>query len=152
MKKNKLILQQIDTKINKFKSLEKIAIPGNGWIGAIRISLNMTLNQLGKRLSLARQNIKSMEDREIKGTVSLNVLKKFANAMNMKFVYGFIPNDGSLEKMIEKRANEIAKEIVGRTSVSMNLEDQKNSEARLNKAIKEKAEDIKRDMPKYLWD
>jgi len=152
MKKNKIILDQIDAKIKKFKEVETITMPGNGWISAIRSALNMTLSQLGKKLSLPRQNVKAMEDREIRGTVSLNVLKKFAEAMDMKFVYGFIPNNGSLEKMIEIRALEKAKEIVGRTSVNMSLEDQKNTDARLKKAVKERAEEIKREMPKYLWD
>ena len=152
MKKNKILLDQIDNKIINLKSIEDITIPSNGWINAIRSALNMTLNQLGKRLSLPRQNVQAMEERESKGTISLNVLKKFANAMDMKLIYGFIPNEGSLDKIIEKRAYEIAKEIVGRTSVNMNLEDQKNSESRLKKAVKERAEEIKREMPKYLWD
>jgi hypothetical protein len=54
--------------------------------------------------------------------------------------------------MIEKKAEEKAREIVARTSVNMNLEDQKNSKSRLEKAVKERAEEIKREMPKYLWD
>ena len=152
MKKNKILLDQIEDKIINLKRVQDITIPQNGWINAIRSAINMTLKQLGKRLSLPKQNVQAMEERENKGTISLNILKKFANAMNMKFVYGFIPNDGSLEKMIEKRANEIAKEIVGRTSVDMSLEKQKKSKARLKKAVKESTEEIKRVMPKYLWD
>ena len=54
--------------------------------------------------------------------------------------------------MIEKRAEELAMEIVHRTSVSMNLEDQKPNDARLKKAISEKAEEFNRNIPKYLWD
>jgi hypothetical protein len=34
----------------------------------------------------------------------------------------------------------------------MGLEDQKNTPERLEKAIKEKAAEIKNDMPKILWD
>ena len=152
MKKNKLILDQLDAKILKLRSFEEASTPGRGWIHAIRSALNMTLNQLGGKISLSRQNVKAMEDREIRGTISLNGLKKFAEAMNMKFVYGFVPNDGSLEKIVEKRAYQIAKEIVGRTSVNMSLEDQKNSEERLKKAVKERAEEIMREIPRYLWD
>lgn len=152
MIKNKIMLDQLDAKILKFKEIAAVSAPGKGWIHAIRSALNMTLNQLGDRLDLSRQNVKAMEEREIMGTISLNGLKKFAEAMDMKFVYGFIPNDGTLEKMIEKRAYEIAEEIVGRTSVNMSLEDQKNSEERLKKAVRERAEEIKREMPRYLWD
>ena len=70
----------------------------------------------------------------------------------MKLVYGFIPKAGSLEKMIENRAKEIAEEIVRRTSASMVLEDQGNTETRLRKAIQEKTAELKHEMPRYLWD
>ena len=70
----------------------------------------------------------------------------------MKFVYGFIPKSGTLEKMIEERALELAKEIVLRTSNTMQLEDQENTKERISKAIQEKKEEIIRKMPRYLWD
>ena len=54
--------------------------------------------------------------------------------------------------MIEKRAFEIASEIVLRTNNTMTLEDQQNSEQRIKKAIEEKTIEIKNQMPKYLWD
>jgi hypothetical protein len=34
----------------------------------------------------------------------------------------------------------------------MKLEDQENNSDRLNKAVREKAEEIKLKMPRYLWD
>jgi hypothetical protein len=34
----------------------------------------------------------------------------------------------------------------------MTLEDQQNSKERIEKAIKQKTEEIKYEMPKYLWD
>jgi hypothetical protein len=70
----------------------------------------------------------------------------------MKFVYAFIPNDGSLEKLIERKAALKAKEIVLRTSHTMSLEDQVNSDLRLKRAIQQKTEMIVRELPKYLWD
>ena len=84
--------------------------------------------------------------------VGNEVLKQVATALDMKFVYGFIPNDKTLEKMIEKRATELARNIVLRTSTQMNLEDQKISDERINKAIKEKTEEIKNEIPKIIWD
>ena len=70
----------------------------------------------------------------------------------MKFVYAFIPSEKTLEGMIEKRAEELARSIVERTSIQMGLEDQRNSPERINKAIEEKAAELKNDMPKILWD
>lgn len=96
--------------------------------------------------------VKEMENREKNGSISLNGLKDFASAMNLKFVYAFIPNDGSLEKMIENRAFEIAQQIVLKASHTMALEDQQNNPARIKKAIKARAQQINNEMPKYLWD
>ena len=79
-------------------------------------------------------------------------MREAGNALGLKLVYGFIPKEKSLEKMIEQKAYEIAKEIVLRTSHSMMLEDQQNSNERIEKAIKERAEEIKNEMPGYLWD
>ena len=70
----------------------------------------------------------------------------------MHFVYGFVPKDGSLEALIERKANEIAKKIVLRTSNSMKLEDQENSKQRIEIAIKERAQSIINETPKILWD
>jgi hypothetical protein len=79
-------------------------------------------------------------------------LREAADALDMKFVYGIIPKDGSIELMIEKRAKELAQKIVLRTSNSMKLEDQENSGERIEKAIQEKTEEIKEELPKYLWE
>jgi hypothetical protein len=70
----------------------------------------------------------------------------------MELVYGLVPRGGSIEKMIDAKAHKIAEQIVRRTSVNMRLEDQENSPLRLERAIKEKTEEIKQEMPRYLWD
>ena len=152
MKKQKLILEQLDRKIVKYKGLEEVVVPSNGWIYSMRQAINMSLRQLGNRLSITPQSVKEIEEREKNRTVSLKVLQQVASALNMKFVYGFIPPDSTFEKMIEKRANEVAILIVQRTSINMSLEDQKNSEARIKRAIKDKTEEIKNELPKFLWD
>lgn len=149
---NKLTLEQIDKKLKIFSPLVKTSLPAEGWIFNIRQALGISLKQLGKKLKLTPAGVKEMENREKNGSISLNGLKDFAAAMNLKFVYAFIPNDGSLEKMIENRAFEIARQIVLKTSHSMALEDQQNNPARIKKAIKDRAQQIKNEMPKYLWD
>ena len=73
-------------------------------------------------------------------------------ALDMRLIYGFIPNDKSLDQMIQRKAFELAKEIVLRTSESMILENQENTMERIKEAIKDRAEQIKNEMPKYLWD
>lgn len=148
----KLIIEQLDSKLIPLSGLADFSYSEKGWIYTIRKALNISLKQLSKKLGVTLQNIKQLEEREIAGTISLNKLNETANALDMKFVYAFIPRDESLEKMIEKRASQKAKEIVERTSYTMMLEEQENSEERINLAIKEKTEEIKKELPRYLWD
>ena len=150
--KNKLMIEQLDRKFAIMQNLENISIPPTGWIYATRIALNMSLKQLGKRLGITSPSIKEIEIREKNGTVTLKTLNKVANALNMKLVYALIPKDRSLEATIENAAYEAAKKIVMRTSITMKLEDQENTEERLKKEINIKKGEILREMPKYLWD
>jgi len=152
MKERRLLLDQIDRKIIKFNNLAELTIPNSGWIYAIRKALNMSLRQIGSRMNITPQSVREIEEREKNGTVSLKVLKRVGEALNMEFVYGFIPPNNTLAKMIEDRANQLAEEIVYRTSMTMSLENQKTSDERIKKAINEKAEEIKTLLPRYLWD
>ncbi len=151
-KQHKLIVEQLDKKLEWFKVFSEITTPATGWIQAIRTALKMSLRQMGNRLSITPQSMKEIEQREKEGSITLKNLREAGKVLNMQLVYGFIPKDESLEKMIEQKAHEIAKEIVLRTSHNMMLEDQQNSKERIEKAIKERAEEIKNEMPGYLWD
>ncbi len=148
----KLIIQQLDKKIEKISVLDKSIIPSSGWIKTIRTALNMTLAQLAKRLGKTPPTVKELEDREANKSITLKKLMEVGEALDLKLVYGFIPNKGSLEGIIEKRAMELAENIVKKTSYNMALEDQQNSEERLQQAIKERTLIIKEEIPKYLWD
>lgn len=152
MKKQKLIMEQLDAKILQLKKIENLVITSSGWVYSIRQALGMSMRQLGNRMGITPQSVKEIEEREQNETISIKVLRQFGKSLDLKLIYGFIPQSGSLENIIEKRAHELAKEIVNRTSISMKLEDQENNPLRIQKAIKEKADEIKIEMPKYLWD
>jgi len=148
----KLLIEQVDRKLQQFRTLETVIIPPKGWIHTIRVTLKMSLRQLGNRLKISPQSVKEIEEREANGSLTIKSLKETGIALNMKLVYGFIPLDGSIEKMIEKRASELALEIISRTSHTMKLEDQENKEDRLKKAVTNKTAELMEKMPKYLWD
>lgn len=148
----RLALEQLDKKMQKFAVIADSDLPPKGWIYSIRTTLNMSLVQLGKRLKKTAQSVKEIEERERDKSLTLKRLIEVAEALNLRFVYGFVPKDSSMENLIEKRATEVAREIVMRTSHTMSLEDQQNSDARLQNAIKDRAEKIKQEMPKFLWD
>jgi len=152
MSNKSLQLQQLNNKMLAFASLKQVAMPPTGWIKAIRLALGMSMQQLGNKLSITKQSIHDIEKREKDGSITIKLLKELGRALDMQLVYGFVPNDGSLDALIEKRAVKLATKIVLRTSNSMKLEDQQNSKKRIEKAIKERVAEIKNEMPKILWD
>jgi predicted DNA-binding mobile mystery protein A len=152
MRNNKLQLQQLNEKLAQLTDLQHVIVPPIGWIKAIRNGIGMSMEQLGKKLSITKQGVMDIEKREKEGAITIKSMQEIAKAMDMKLVYGFIPNEGDLEQMIETRAIEMAKKIVARTSNTMKLEDQANSKERIEKAIKERASEIINNTPKILWD
>jgi predicted DNA-binding mobile mystery protein A len=152
MAKKTLELNLLEQRLATFSKLESFSAPNGGWVKSIRTALGMTLLQMGKRLGVSKQAVLDMEKREAEGSITLKALREVGQAIDMQLVYGFVPNDGSLDALIEKKARELASQIVHRTSSSMVLEDQANSEYRLNQAIDERTLEIKQQMPKILWD
>ncbi|MFN0082798.1 MAG: mobile mystery protein A [Ferruginibacter sp.] len=152
MSKKSLQIQQLNAKMLAFASLQKVAQPPTGWIKAIRSAVGMSMQQLGSKLSITKQSVQDIEKREKDGSISIKSLREAARVLDMQLIYGFVPNDGSLELLIERKAKELATQIVLRTSNTMKLEDQENTKSRIEKAIQERATIIKNEMPKILWD
>jgi len=152
MGKKSLQIQQLNSKMLAYASLQKVAPPPTGWIKAIRNAIGMSMLQLGNRLSITKQSVQDIERREKDGSITIKALREAARALDMQLIYGFVPNDGSLELLIERKAKELATQIVMRTNNTMKLEDQENTKQRIEKAIQERTTIIKTEMPKTLWD
>ncbi|MFN5706000.1 MAG: mobile mystery protein A [bacterium] len=148
----KLLVEQLDRKIKPFQGTENTIIPERGWINNIRLALNMTLEQLGNKLNITRQGAKRIEESEAAGSISIKSMKEIGEHLNMKFVYGYVPYDGSIDNLINRKAEELAKKIVLRTNQNMKLENQGNSEDTITRAIKDLTIELKREMNKSLWD
>lgn len=148
----RLLIEQLDQKLQKFVEAKQQIPPGRGWIHAIRKALNMTLAQLGNQLGMTRQGVRGIEQSEASGSISLNKLKEVAQAMDLQLVYALVPKDGSLDRLIDRKAHDVAERIVLRTHQNMVLEDQAIEYAQIKKAISELSEEIKREMRKSLWD
>lgn len=52
---------------------------------------SLTLAELGERMQISAQSVKEIQDREKSGTVSINVLKKVAEALGCRLEYKFTP-------------------------------------------------------------
>ena len=150
--KKKLLIEQLDQKLANFKDAGMVLVPLKGWVNTIRTTLNMTRDQLGIKLDLTKGAIQKIEEREATGQITINKLKDVGNALNMKFVYGYIPKDGTIESLVNLKAENLARKIVLRTNQNMKLEDQGIGDEKIAKTIKELANEIKREMKKSLWD
>ncbi|MFZ0473111.1 MAG: mobile mystery protein A [Bacteroidales bacterium] len=150
--KQSLIIEQTDRKLKPFNAAGQVIIPPRGWINTIRNAMKMSLSQMGKRLGITAPSVREIEGRESNGTITLNTLREAGRALNMRLVYGFVPMDRSIRKSINKRAREVASQIVMRSSHNMKLEDQGTTKAQVKKAIKMQADKIITSMPKSLWD
>jgi len=139
-------ISQIDKKLGLFKNFE---IPKEGWIKTIRKSLSMTYNILARKNSMSPQVIKIFEKNEIKGSITLNTLKKIAASLNCRLVYAIVP-DESFEKMIDDRINKIADTLVGKVSDTMMLESQKPGDDVLKRQRNELVHSLKSDYKK-IW-
>lgn len=149
---NRLLQQQLNTKMSDLEPIKQVTIPSIGWIKSIRSALGMTMQQLGNKLSISKQAVLDIEKREKDGSITIKSLREIARVLDMELVYAFVPREKSLDALIEKRARTLATKIVLRTSQSMKLEAQENSPKRIKKAIEERTKKIKSEMPKFLWD
>ena len=149
-KLRRMRLRQLDQQLVA-KSNRPLEVPSQGWISTLRNALGMPLYVLASRLNMTPTGAKRLEQREADGSITIQVLRKAAEAMDMRLEYVLVPKDGSLQKLIERRALEVARELVERTDQSMRLEDQAVSRERFAEAIKEKAEELQRELSKELW-
>ncbi|MFD2586975.1 mobile mystery protein A [Croceitalea marina] len=150
--KQKLLIEQLDQKLQPFSESRKVLVPERGWINTIRTTLNMTMAQLGTKLNITRQGVRRIEESEANGGITLNSLKDVANAMDLKLVYALVPKNGTINDLIQIKAEKLAQKIVLRTNQNMKLEDQGIGDEKIAKTINELAQEIKREMRRSLWD
>jgi len=136
-----LIREQLDITLKKFAPLKSISPPPKGWIRAIRNALGMSGQQLANRLGVNKQRVSRIEKDEIEGRVTINTLRKIANALDCEFVYGFVPH-ASLENTLESQAKKIAQERMDKVFHTMSLEQQGLSAKNKKKAIEHEAKVI----------
>lgn len=124
--------------------------PRGGWLRTIREALGMPVTAFATKLGLRSRNVYHLEEREAKGTLTLNTLRKAADALNCDVFVTLLPRD-SLETMVNVQALRAAHEISEPTFHSMALEEQSTSASQKEHLLQELARDlINRSDPK-IW-
>lgn len=119
-----LARRQLDKRLSSLQGAQSLARPPRGWIRAIREALGMTGKQLGKRLGVSQPRVTKIEQAECDGSITLETLRRAAQAMDCQLVYAFVPR-APLQELVEERARTRAKSILDATSHSMALENQR---------------------------
>ena len=146
----KLIREQLDKKIKIWKILLTPENRLTPWIKSIRIALGMTLQDLADRMGADKARISRIEKAEVEGDLRISTLKKVAEALEMEFVYGFLPKD-SLDSMVKNQARKIAVSTLSKVNYSMRLEDQELSEEERKKALINLEQKILMEPPIDFW-
>ncbi len=152
MNAKNLEINSLSKKIAPFAALAPLRMPSSGWVGAIRSALNMTMEQLGRKLGVSRQAISQLEAREAAGSISVQNLREAAEALDMHLVYAILPKDGTLEEYVEKRAQVLANEMVKNANQQMSLENQMVNDERTAYVVKEMTSELVRKVDRRLWD
>lgn len=147
----KLIREQLDLKLDSIKKVSAALNPDTGWIRLMREALSMSSAQLGKKTGVDQSRISRLENAEVMGDLKLSSLKKIADGLNMKFVYGFIP-ENTLETMMKEQARKIALKRMAKLNHTMRLEDQELTDEEKNKALEDLVQKILIEQPKNFWD
>jgi predicted DNA-binding mobile mystery protein A len=140
-----------------WKIIFKNKIRQSHWIKDLRWGLNMSARQLGQRMGVSSSTVRDMERREVEGTITLATLQRAAEAFDLKLFYLFVPKeeaslDNALQALIEKRAREVATEIIRRSAKTMQIEDQATSQTVNDDNIREMAAKLEVELPGSLWD
>ena len=146
----RLMRRQVQEKIDPFLPLREKTIPQAGWIRLIRDALGISTRILAKRIGCSQSNVVNIEKSERDGTITLNALKKAAQALNCRLVYCLVP-EKPLNKILEDKAREIAIKHAYSINHSMKLEGQELPKKELEKQIEEMVQEFMFGNPKDLW-
>ncbi len=119
-----LRIQQLTRSLAPYRSARSQQRPTRGWLRALREALGLSLAQVGRAARLTRQDVLAFENSEARDRITLQNLKKIAEAMGCELVYGIVPKSGTLAQLAEAPARRQASERVLAVEHTMALEGQ----------------------------
>ena len=139
---------QLDRRIRPLVGSHLLATPGEGWLRYIRRILGMTQAQLAVRLGIRPPSLQRIERAEIDGGVTLKTMRRVAEQLGCRVEYVLIPESGSFDELVRRRAAKLAERSVGDVSTSMDLEGQGLDDNELARLRDDLIAQLLRDTPK----
>jgi predicted DNA-binding mobile mystery protein A len=146
------IRNETDKALKVLSEIQWPSPPPSGWIHTLRTALGMSMRQLSERIGHVPSSIAHFEKAEAQGSITLESLRKLADAMDMELVYGFKPKAGSLESTREKQSLKKAKEMLNRSNRTMQLEAQETDAAFNEQELQRIQKMFLEEKPSKLWD
>lgn len=146
-----MVLNHTQTYLQRWGRLKNTHAPKLGWVNMLRTALGMTLTQLAQRMKVSAPTLAKIEKGERAGTVSLNTLRKVANALDCELVYALVPRK-DLEQMLTARARAVARRRLATVTHSMRLEAQAPSRKQTKRQFEQLTKELLEERPRELWD
>ncbi|RDS88416.1 helix-turn-helix domain-containing protein [Pseudomonas fluorescens] len=137
----KLRLSQVERAIEPFNTVKGAPVPPGGWLRSIRESLGRSLRAQAKMAGVSSVTLTKSERSEAEDRISLAQLRKLAAALDCELVYGLVPKK-PLHEVIQDRAELMAKQEILGVAHSMSLEDQRPSDAFIERQIDERRKEL----------
>jgi predicted DNA-binding mobile mystery protein A len=144
-------VRHLDKRFATLRPLAKSPRPPKGWLRAIRDALGMTTAQFARRLGVSQPRIVELEQSEASGSVTLNTLRRAAEALGCRLVYVLVPEQ-PLAETVRERADLLAARQTGAVAQSMRLEDQEVTSKEVGKELHRRQVEQLLRRPARLWD
>lgn len=119
-----LRLNQIDRSLEPFSGARSVSRPQRGWLRAVREALGITIREVSRKVRKTPQTVASFEKSEAADRITLQTLRRYAEALDCELVYAIVPKNGSLRQLAEARIRARAERDVRAVEHTMALEDQ----------------------------
>lgn len=146
----KIRRRQLDSLFKKLRLTGEFTPPKKGWIHEIRFALGMSSADLAHRMNVIRQRVARLEQDEANGKVTLESVKKAAEALNCEFVYFIVPKI-PLATIVENQALNAAKKIAAEVEHTMRLEEQGTSDRTQLALVEDLANDLVARNDRRIW-
>jgi len=150
MNERTLTRRQLDRSLQQLQPLRLLTPPRKGWISAIRQALGMSARQLALRLGVSQQRVAQIEKQEVAGGLTIKAMRKVAEGMNCRFVYGFIPQE-SLEATVNQQAEKVARRRLALAGHTMGLEGQALARQEKEEMLADLISELTSETPTALW-
>ena len=147
---NRLRVEQLQSTLEAYEFLLPKRAPSRGWLKEIREALGRTERQQAARLGITGSTLHKSEQSEADERISLGQLRKLADGLDCELVYALVPRN-PLPDVVQDRATQLAKDEVYGVAHTMGLEDQRPADARIQKQVARRVDDLLRGKWSDLW-